>query len=132
MKVVMGQLNTWVGDLQGNTDKVIKVASGVGSHDEPVLLVFPELTLTGYPPEDLLMRDSLHDQIEAALSVWRLNCPQNFMWLLVFRVVRKASYLMRPALFTTVRLSVSISSSACLTTKCLTRSDTSRRDRMLA
>ena len=68
MKVVMGQLNTWVGDLQGNTDKVIKVASGVGSHDEPVLLVFPELTLTGYPPEDLLMRDSLHDQIEAALQ----------------------------------------------------------------
>ena len=63
MKVVMGQLNTWVGDLQGNTDKVISVASGVGSHDEPVLLVFPELTLTGYPPEDLLMRDSLHDQI---------------------------------------------------------------------
>ena len=68
MKVVMGQLNTWVGDLQGNTDKVINVASGVGSHDEPVLLVFPELTLTGYPPEDLLMRDSLHDQIEAALQ----------------------------------------------------------------
>ena len=40
MKVVMGQLNTWVGDLQGNTDKVINVASGVESHDEPVLLVF--------------------------------------------------------------------------------------------
>ena len=39
MKVVMGQLNT-VGDLQGNTDKVIKEASGLGSHDEPVLLVF--------------------------------------------------------------------------------------------
>ena len=68
MKVVMGQLNTWVGDLQGNTDKVINVASGLGLHDEPVLLVFPELTLTGYPPEDLLMRDSLHDQIEAALQ----------------------------------------------------------------
>ena len=68
MKVVMGQLNTWVGDLQGNTDKVIKAALEVGSQDEPVLLVFPELTLTGYPPEDLLMRDSLHDQIEAALQ----------------------------------------------------------------
>ena len=68
MKVVMGQLNTWVGDLQGNTDKVINVASSLGSYDEPVLLVFPELTLTGYPPEDLLMRDSLHDQIEAALQ----------------------------------------------------------------
>ena len=131
MKVVMGQLNTWVGDLQGNTDKVIKVASGVGSHDEPVLLVFPELTLTGYPPEDLLMRDSLHDQIEAALSVWRLNCPQSFTSLLVIRVVRKASYLTRPALSTTARLSVSTSSSGYLTTKCLTKSDTLRKGRTL-
>jgi len=75
MKVVMGQLNTWVGDLQGNTEKVINVASKVGSHDEPVLLVFPELTLTGYPPEDLLMRDSLHDQIEAALQRLAIELP---------------------------------------------------------
>ena len=75
MKVVMGQLNTWVGDLQGNTEKVIKVASQAGSHDEPVLLVFPELTLTGYPPEDLLMRDSLHDQIEAALHRLAIELP---------------------------------------------------------
>ena len=77
MKVVMGQLNTWVGDLQGNTDKVINVASRVGSHDEPVLLVFPELTLTGYPPEDLLMRDSLHDQIEAALQRLASELPSD-------------------------------------------------------
>jgi NAD+ synthase (glutamine-hydrolysing) len=76
MKVVMGQLNTWVGDLQGNTEKVIKVASQAGSHDEPVLLVFPELTLTGYPPEDLLMRDSLHDQIEAALHRLAIELPR--------------------------------------------------------
>ena len=47
MKVVMGQLNTWVGDLQGNTDKS-STWLRVWGHDEPVLLVFPELTLTGY------------------------------------------------------------------------------------
>ena len=45
-------------------------------------------------------------------GVWRLNCLQNCMWLLVIRVVRKASYLMRSALFMTVRLSVSTSSGA--------------------
>ena len=77
MKVVMGQLNTWVGDLQGNTDKVIKVASDVAPCDEPVLLVFPELTLTGYPPEDLLMRGSLHDQIEAALQRLASELPSD-------------------------------------------------------
>ncbi len=75
MKVVMGQLNTWVGDLQGNTDKVVKVAMELVSQDEPVLLVFPELTLTGYPPEDLLMRESLHDQIEGALNRLTLELP---------------------------------------------------------
>ena len=75
MKVVMGQLNTWVGDLQGNTDKVVKVAVELDSQDEPVLLVFPELTLTGYPPEDLLMRESLHDQIEGALNRLTLELP---------------------------------------------------------
>ena len=68
MKVVMGQLNTWVGDLQGNTDKVIKTALAVEQQEEPIMLVFPELTLTGYPPEDLLMRESLHDQMEVALQ----------------------------------------------------------------
>ena len=68
MKVVIGQLNTWVGDLQGNTDKVIKTALAVEQQEEPIMLVFPELTLTGYPPEDLLMRESLHDQIEVALQ----------------------------------------------------------------
>jgi NAD+ synthase (glutamine-hydrolysing) len=68
MKVVMGQLNTWVGDLQGNTDKVIKTALAVEQQEESIMLVFPELTLTGYPPEDLLMRESLHDQIEVALQ----------------------------------------------------------------
>ena len=68
MKVVMGQLNTWVGDLQGNTDKVIETALAVEQQEEPIMLVFPELTLTGYPPEDLLMRESLHDQIEVALQ----------------------------------------------------------------
>ena len=68
MKVVMGQLNTWVGDLQGNTDKVIKTALAVKQQEESIMLVFPELTLTGYPPEDLLMRESLHDQIEVALQ----------------------------------------------------------------
>ena len=75
MKVVMGQLNTWVGDLQGNIDKVTKVAAEVVPQDEPLLLVFPELTLTGYPPEDLLMRDSLHDQIESALQRLALELP---------------------------------------------------------
>jgi NAD+ synthase (glutamine-hydrolysing) len=68
MKVVMGQLNTFVGDIKGNTEKVIQVSREADTNGQDTLVVFPELTLTGYPPEDLLMRDSLHAQIESALT----------------------------------------------------------------
>ena len=78
MKVVMGQLNTFVGDVAGNTEKVIQAAQATGAEEAAVLLVFPELTLTGYPPEDLLMRDSLHLKIERALSVLAEKLPPDF------------------------------------------------------
>ena len=68
MKVVMGQLNTFVGDIKGNTDRVIRVSREADIAGQNILVVFPELTLTGYPPEDLLMRDSLQAQIEHALT----------------------------------------------------------------
>ena len=68
MKVVMGQLNTFVGDIKGNTEKVIQVSRETDTAGQDTLVVFPELTLTGYPPEDLLMRDSLQAQIEDALT----------------------------------------------------------------
>ena len=62
MKVVMGQLNTFVGDIKGNTEKVIQVSREADTAGQDILVVFPELTLTGYPPEDLLLRDSLQGQ----------------------------------------------------------------------
>ena len=75
MKVVMGQLNTFVGDIKGNTAKVLQAASDADTDDRVTLLVCPELTLTGYPPEDLLMRDSLQGQIEDALGVLARDLP---------------------------------------------------------
>lgn len=75
MKVVMGQLNTFVGDIKGNTAKVLQAASDADTDDRVTLLVCPELTLTGYPPEDLLMRDSLQSQIEDALGVLARDLP---------------------------------------------------------
>src|ERR1041384_4787207 len=43
----MGQLNTVVGDLDGNVERIL------AAYD---LAVFPELTITGYPPEDLVLK----------------------------------------------------------------------------
>ena len=77
MKVVMGQLNTFVGDIKGNTEKVIQVSRETDTAGQDTLIVFPELTLTGYPPEDLLMRDSLQAQIEDALTRLASEIPSH-------------------------------------------------------
>jgi NAD+ synthase (glutamine-hydrolysing) len=55
MRIALAQINATVGDLQGNTRKII---SRIGDAREmgAGLVVFPELTITGYPPEDLLLK----------------------------------------------------------------------------
>ncbi|MBM4406189.1 MAG: NAD+ synthase [Chloroflexi bacterium] len=54
-RVALAQINMTVGDLDGNTEKVrqgIATAKSLGAN----LVAFPELTITGYPPEDLLFK----------------------------------------------------------------------------
>ena len=54
-RVAMAQINTTVGDFEGNTRRIIErleEARGVGAD----LVAFPELAVTGYPPEDLLIK----------------------------------------------------------------------------
>ncbi|RKZ95323.1 MAG: hypothetical protein DRQ46_08650, partial [Gammaproteobacteria bacterium] len=52
--LIMGQINPVVGDIAGNVKKIIKAAKQARDEFDADLVVFPELTLTGYPPEDLL------------------------------------------------------------------------------
>ncbi len=55
MRIALAQLNAVVGDLDGNRDRVLdhlRQAEAAGAD----LVVFPELAVTGYPPEDLLLR----------------------------------------------------------------------------
>ena len=55
MKVALAQINTTVGDLAGNEARILAAyARGVAAGAD--LVVFPELTITGYPPRDLLLR----------------------------------------------------------------------------
>ena len=57
MKVALAQINTTVGDLAGNEAKILAAyRRGVDAGVE--LVVFPELTTTGYPPRDLLLKRS--------------------------------------------------------------------------
>lgn len=68
LKVVMAQLNLLVGAINSNTRIVLEQARKAISEHHADVVVFPELTLTGYPPEDLLLRPSLQIRIERALQ----------------------------------------------------------------
>ncbi len=68
LKIVLAQLNLLVGDIDGNTDQVIHSARVAKENYNADLIAFPELTLTGYPPEDLLLRPSLEPRINKALQ----------------------------------------------------------------
>ena len=67
-KLVMGQLNFLVGDIDGNTEIVIRSSLEAIEEHAADMIVFPELTLTGYPMEDLLLRPSLKTRIDKALD----------------------------------------------------------------
>ena len=65
MKVALAQINTVVGDVWGNVEKAAGALERAieGGAD---LVAFPELTMTGYPPEDLLLRPSfIRDNLDA-------------------------------------------------------------------
>jgi len=68
LQLVLAQINTLVGDIPGNTRKIIASAQAALAAGPVDAIIFPELTLTGYPPEDLLLRPSLKLRIEAALA----------------------------------------------------------------
>lgn len=68
LKLILSQINTLVGDIPGNTAKVIALAEAALVQGPVDAILFPELTLTGYPPEDLLLRPSLDLRIERALQ----------------------------------------------------------------
>ncbi len=70
LRVSLAQINSTVGDLEGNAAKIIeriREAESLGSD----LVAFPELALTGYPPEDLVLRRGF---VEANLETVERVC----------------------------------------------------------
>jgi NAD+ synthase (glutamine-hydrolysing) len=60
LRVALAQINVTVGDLEGNAQKILasmRQAYAAGAH----IVCFPELALTGYPPEDLLLKPGFVD-----------------------------------------------------------------------
>jgi len=63
IKIQISQFNPIVGDLINNAEK-IKIFANTAVETNADLVVFPELALTGYPPEDLLLRDGFMEEVE--------------------------------------------------------------------
>ncbi len=68
LNILMAQMNTLVGDFAGNTTRVIEAIARVQGEGDSTVLVFPELTLSGYPPEDLLLRPSIERRVRQSLE----------------------------------------------------------------
>ncbi|EED31044.1 NAD+ synthetase [gamma proteobacterium NOR5-3] len=92
MHILMAQINTTVGDFTGNTDQVIVAAEqACAQHDSPIV-VFPELTLSGYPPEDLLLRPALCKRVSDALERLCSDLPGS-AWVIVGYPIRREGAL---------------------------------------
>lgn len=65
LNIIVAQDNFHVGAIRQNTQKILAIANSVENAD---IVVYPELALTGYPPEDLLFRSDFIQRVESALT----------------------------------------------------------------
>ena len=68
LRIAIAQANLLVGDIRGNARKVIALSQQARDDLQADLVVFPELTLTGYPPEDLILRPQFMELVQQALA----------------------------------------------------------------
>jgi NAD+ synthase (glutamine-hydrolysing) len=68
LRIAIAQINPVVGDVTGNVRRVLEWAARARDEHHAALAIFPELTICGYPPEDLLFHGNMRKSVEAALE----------------------------------------------------------------
>ena len=68
LRLVLAQTNQLVGAIENNTGEIIQAVAKARDELGAALVIFPELTITGYPPEDLLLRPALAQQVQHAIQ----------------------------------------------------------------
>lgn len=76
--IALAQINTTVGDLEGNCTKIRRYAER-SIEQSAQLVVFPELALSGYPPEDLVLKNSFLSDCERLLSQLASELPPDIV-----------------------------------------------------
>ncbi len=77
LKIHVGQLNFTVGSIVSNSKKIIDCANKAKINSNPDLLIFPELAICGYPPEDLLFRNDFVKNITKEIKILASKLPNN-------------------------------------------------------
>ena len=67
LKICLAQLNLFVGDVDGNAQRIVAAARDARERGAD-LVMFPELALAGYPPEDLLFHSGFRQQVQSAIA----------------------------------------------------------------
>lgn len=87
MNVALIQMNPTVGALQRNTDLILEKAR-LSDADGARLIVFPELTISGYPPEDLILKDHFCADCEKQIERLKMELPRESYVVVGSPVVR--------------------------------------------
>ncbi|MCC5948589.1 MAG: NAD+ synthase [Nitriliruptoraceae bacterium] len=74
LRIALGQIEAQVGDVAGNVRRILECWRAAAEVDADVV-VFPELAVTGYPPEDLLLKDAFIAANHAAIDQLRREGP---------------------------------------------------------
>lgn len=68
VRVVMAQIDSLVGDIDGNVARMIAAVQEAQQKHQADLILFPEMSLLGYPAQDILLRPGLDPKIQQALT----------------------------------------------------------------
>ncbi|MCE2510513.1 MAG: NAD+ synthase, partial [Alphaproteobacteria bacterium] len=97
LRIALAQLNPTVGDLAGNLAK-LHAACREAAKEGVDLVLASELVVTGYPPEDLVLKPSFQDAVEAAVHKLAADLDRDGPGLLVGAPWREEGKLLNAAL----------------------------------
>ncbi len=77
MRVAIAQINPVIGDFEGNTEKILSFIDRADNQSErPELVIFPELSICGYPPMDLLDQEAFVEKNLKSLRYIQQHAPR--------------------------------------------------------
>lgn len=81
LRIALAQINSLVGDLEGNAQRMREAARWAADQGAQVI-VFPELSLTGYPPEDLLLLPAFVAEVDAWVHRLAGETNEQLLWVI--------------------------------------------------